>query len=97
LNHMVGASNKPFDYLACGMPLLVSALSTWEDTYVRPGYGRSCDPQDVESVAEAIQWYVEHPEKRREMGERGRRRILEEWNYERQFEPVREKLQNAVQ
>jgi hypothetical protein len=29
----------------------------------------------------------------RQMGERGRQRILEEWNYERQFSPVLERLE----
>jgi len=29
------------------------------------------------------------------MGERGRQRILSEWNYERQFEPVLERMQAA--
>lgn len=93
LNWMVGASNKPFDYLACGVPLLVSDLPDWVDAYVRPGYARACDPQDPQSIADAIRWYLDHPEKRREMGRRGRRRILDDWNYEHQFKPVFDALQ----
>ena len=36
---MTGASNKAFDYLASGLPLVVSDLPDWRATYVEPGYG----------------------------------------------------------
>jgi glycosyltransferase involved in cell wall biosynthesis len=56
--------------------------------YVDPGYGLACDPEEPESIAQALNWFLEHPEKMRNMGEKGRKRILEEWNYESQFDPV---------
>ena len=56
--------------------------------YVEPGYALACDPTDPKSIAAALQWFLEHPVQMRNMGEKGRRRILEEWNYERQFLPV---------
>ena len=34
LNYMTGASNKPFDYMACGLALLVCDLSDWKQMYV---------------------------------------------------------------
>lgn len=41
---MAGASNKPFDYLACGLPLLVSDLPDWRSLFVAPGFARACNP-----------------------------------------------------
>lgn len=82
---MLGASNKPFDYLACGLALLVSDLPDWEKIYVEPGYGLACDPDDPESVATALKWFLDHPQEMRAMGEKGRNRIISEWNYEKQF------------
>jgi glycosyltransferase involved in cell wall biosynthesis len=89
---MVGASNKPFDYLANGMPLVVTDLAEWRSVYVTPGYARACDPDDPDAIAAALQWFVAHPVERWAMGERGRKRILDDWNYERQFAPVCEQL-----
>lgn len=89
---MVGASNKPFDYLANGVPLLVSDLEDWRGLYVAPGYGLACDPDDPDSIAAALNWFLIHPRQRREMGERGRQRIMAEWNYEMQFAPVYRRL-----
>jgi glycosyltransferase involved in cell wall biosynthesis len=87
-HEMVGASNKPFDYLAHGVPLLVADLPDWRSLYVESGYGLACDPDDPASIAAALEWYLRHPRERHDMGERGRRRIADEWNYETQFAPV---------
>jgi len=96
LHAMTGASNKPFDYLACGLAVLVSQLSDWEEMFVRPGYGLSCDPSSPESIAAAVGQLYANPERTRAMGERGRRRILNDWNYERQFQPVLDILSGAI-
>jgi glycosyltransferase involved in cell wall biosynthesis len=82
---MVGASNKPFDYLACGVPLLVSDLPEWRATFVDSRFGLACDPRDPMSIATALRWYVEHKSEGQSMGELGRQRILAEWNYETCF------------
>ena len=92
VRHMVGASNKVFDYLAVGMMLLVSEIDEWRQAFVVPGYARACDPSDVDSLAAAMRWCIEAPDEVRAMGERGRRRIADEWHYERQFEVVAEAL-----
>ncbi len=85
---MVGASNKPFDYMACGLSLLVSESPEWVETFVAAGFGRSCDPRSAESIAESFQWFLNHPAERRLMGERGREKIASEWNYDSAFTPV---------
>lgn len=93
---MTGASNKPFDYLSCGLALLVSDLPDWRQMYVDPGYGLACNSADPESIAAALRWFLEHPDERRKMGEQGRQRIANEWHYERQFAPVMEILSNRA-
>ena len=95
--HMIGASNKPFDYMACGLALVVSDLPDWQAMYVEPKYSLACDPDDPASIAAALRWFLEHPEEMREMGERGRQRIFEQWNYEQQFLPVLERLAGKAQ
>ncbi len=76
-----------------GLALLVSHQPEWVETFVRPGYGLSCDPEDPESIRRALEWFLEHREETRRMGERGRQRILSEWNYENQFSPVVEAME----
>lgn len=89
---MTGASNKAFDYLTCGLPVVVSDLPDWRQMFVDSGYGIACDPGDPRSIAAAIGWLVNHPDRMREMGESGRQRVLSEWNYENMFKPVLQQL-----
>jgi glycosyltransferase involved in cell wall biosynthesis len=89
---MTGASNKAFDYLACGLPLVVSDLPDWREAYVDPGYGLACDPLNPESIAGCVRWLLQHADEARRMGEEGRQRILKEWNYEACFQPVLRRL-----
>ena len=89
---MVGASNKAFEYLARGLPLIVSDRPEWRETFVLSGLARACDPSRPESVAAALTWFAERASERCAMGERGRQRVLADWNYETAFAPVLAKL-----
>lgn len=96
LAQMVGASNKPFDYLAVGMALLVSDLEEWRRLYVAAGCAIACDPTNVPDLAAAMAWCCANPARVRELGEAGRRRVHADWNYERQFQPVLDVLTATV-
>ncbi len=82
---MVGASNKPFDYLGCGLPILTNATSEWQAFFGCKGVSIGCIPEDVVDLTRAITWLHDNPAARVEMGQRGRRLIESEWNYEYQF------------
>jgi glycosyltransferase involved in cell wall biosynthesis len=97
LQAMTGASNKPFDYLASGLALVVSKLPDWEEVFVNPGYGIACDPGSAKSVASAFEWLGSNREAMRAMGERGRQKILNDWNYEAQFAPAIRQMAGTVQ
>jgi glycosyltransferase involved in cell wall biosynthesis len=88
LRAMVGASNKPFDYLACGLALLVSNQPEWVRTFVEPGFGFACDPDSRTSIAGAIKLFARNPSEYRKMGEAGRQQIVNYWNYEARFAEV---------
>ena len=85
---MIGASNKPFEYLARGLPLLVSDRPEWRAMFVDSGLAVSCDPESPASIADGLRWFWMHPVERRAMGEKGRARVAADWNYERAFQPV---------
>jgi glycosyltransferase involved in cell wall biosynthesis len=93
---MAGASNKAFDYLAHGLALIVSDLPDWRDMFAAAGLARVCDPRHAESIAAALRAFVDTPAEMREMGERGRRRVIAEWHYEREFAPVLDVISQGV-
>lgn len=95
MRFMTGASNKPFDYMAAGLALLVSDLPDWKTMFVDPGFGLACDPTDADSLSMALGWFIDHPEERRAMAARARTKIEAEWNYDTQFRAVLESLEST--
>jgi glycosyltransferase involved in cell wall biosynthesis len=92
---MVGASNKPFDYLACGLPLLTNRTQEWEDFFGSQGVSVGCDPEDPDDIARVILALRNDPARRRSMADRGLELIRTQWNYETQFAPVLDVLEGV--
>jgi glycosyltransferase involved in cell wall biosynthesis len=95
MRHMTGASNKPFDYMAVGLSLLVSDLPDWTRIFVEPGFGLACNPADADSLSAAVGWFIDHPEARRAMATRAQNKIEAEWNYDTKFRAVLETLESS--
>lgn len=85
MKHMVGASNKPFDYMAAGLALLVSDLPEWKSMYVDNGFGLVCNPNSVKSIISAITLYLENPEMIISSSKSCQAKIAHDWNYEKEF------------
>ena len=97
IRNMVGASNKPFDFMACGLPLLVSRIPEWVSTFVAPGFARACDPEDADSIERELIWFVEHPDERAEIGRRNADAIGRAWNYEAMFESALTRIESRIE
>lgn len=94
--HMAGASNKVFEYLAGGVPCLVTDLPEWRREFVEAGVALACDPEDSDSVLRAVEWALDNRPALAAMGATGRARVLAQWNYETRFAPVRDALRRAL-
>ena len=93
---MVGASNKPFDYIAAGLALLVPDAPAWRNTFVADGFALACDPESPASIAAAIARLLDDPTELAEMRRRAPRQIADAWNDETTFEPVLSTLLNGA-
>lgn len=86
--HMTGASNKAFDFMAAGLPLIVSDLPDWRSMFVEPGYGFAADPQSVDSLSQALGRLWRDQDLCAGIADRNLARILQDWNYDTQFAPI---------
>ena len=85
---MTGASNKAFDYMGCGLAMLVNNAPDWCERFVAPGHALSCDPYDVASVRSALQQFLDSPELLSQMRLRNRQKIEQDWHFEAQALPL---------
>lgn len=89
---MVGPSNKPFDYMACGLPVVVPDRPEWRAAFVDPGFGVPAAAESAPAIAEALRWLLVHPDERRIMGRRNLAQIRERWNYDTGFAPLLDRI-----
>lgn len=85
---MVGASNKPFDYLACGLAVLTNDTEEWRAFYAECPCVRSCDPDSAEAIALKVSEFVANPAEFQVDRRLGQAMMQCNWNYENQFSPV---------
>ncbi|HKU66466.1 MAG TPA: glycosyltransferase family 4 protein [Candidatus Baltobacteraceae bacterium] len=82
-NHYDALPTKVFEYMAAGLPVIVSDAVPLSANIVREHQcGLVVDPRDEEAVANAIRFMMEHPDEAQAMGERGRAAALRQYQWE---------------
>lgn len=76
------SSNKLYEYMASGIPFVASAFPRWQERLKSVAAGFFCEPTDAECVALNLVDLVRHPEKARQMSDKGRTFIRTEFNWD---------------
>lgn len=80
---------KLFEYMALGLPVIVSDFPLWREVVETAGCGIMVDPTDVDALATAISWMCDHPDEASKMGRKGREAVLEHYRWDSQFGKLR--------
>ena len=72
---------KLFEYMAAGLPVIVSKFLACRDIVERCGCGIAVDPRDPDEIAEAMAYLFAHPERAQAMGEAGRTTALSRYDW----------------
>ncbi len=73
----------PLEAMACGRPVVASAVGGQLDTVADPATGRLVPPRDPEALARAVADLLADPAAREACGEAGRRRTLRRFGWDR--------------
>ena len=73
---------KVFEYMAAGMPVIASKFGESARFVQEANAGIVVDPLNPKEIADAIHWVLDHPGEAAAMGERGKKLIVEKYNWE---------------
>jgi glycosyltransferase involved in cell wall biosynthesis len=76
---------KLFEYMALGLPVIVSDFPLWRSIVDDARCGLMVDPTDVSAVKDAFLWAIAHPDEAAAMGLRGREVVLNKYNWASEF------------
>lgn len=80
-NHLDSLPTKMFEYMSSGIPVIASNFPLWRDIIEGNQCGICVDPFDPAAIAAAIDYLVCHPDIAQSMGARGRKAVLEKYNW----------------
>jgi glycosyltransferase involved in cell wall biosynthesis len=81
---------KLFEYMALGLPVVVSDFPLWRRAVSEAGCGLLVDPTKPDAIADALRWLHDHPADAAAMGERGRATVLARYSWDAEFEKLRQ-------
>jgi glycosyltransferase involved in cell wall biosynthesis len=73
---------KLFEYMALGLPAIVSDFPLYRAVLKRAGCGLAVDPLDQDALCDAIRWCLSRPQELRAMGERGRQAAEQDFSWQ---------------
>ena len=84
LNYQHAKVIKLFEYALYKKPIVASRIGFIADLIEEMECGILVDPFDAGEHARAINYLLEHPEERQNMGEKGNRAVVERYNWEKE-------------
>jgi len=81
-NHFGVGSNRFYEALAAGLPVVTSNFPKWHAIVEALECGLTVDPDDPHAIAAAIEFLLTHPQEAAKMGSRGRQAFLNTYSWD---------------
>lgn len=87
-HYMKKELTKFFEYMANGLPIICSNFPVWEAFIEQYECGLTVDPEDDQSIHDAINYLREHEKERQQMSLNGMKAVNEELNWRKEAEKL---------
>jgi glycosyltransferase involved in cell wall biosynthesis len=79
-NQQRAMPNKPFEYMACSLAMIMSNFAYWREIFGECAL--FVNPYDPEDIANKVLYLLDNPDKAKELSDKGRALIEEEYSWE---------------
>lgn len=87
---------KLFEYMITGLPVIASNFLLWKEIVEKNNCGICVDPLKPEEIAKTIEYLINHPIEAKQMGENGKKAILEKYNWENESKKLLKVYENLL-
>lgn len=83
-NNMIATPNKLFEYMAFGVPIVVSNLPEMKKIVDETRCGILIDPSNLREIGDSIKYLAKNPEEAKKMGKNGKKAFETKYNWDAQ-------------
>lgn len=83
-NHVDAQPNKMFEYMSAGLPIVASNFPLWREIIEVNDCGICVDPENINQIANAIQYLIDNSMESKRLGTNGRKAVMEKYNWEQE-------------
>ncbi len=80
-NHIDAQPNKMFEYMSAGLPIITSNFPFWREIAEGNSCGICVNPLNPKEIADAINYIINNPFEAEQMGQNGRKAVLQRYNW----------------
>ncbi|WP_148624608.1 glycosyltransferase family 4 protein [Aliarcobacter cryaerophilus] len=82
VNYLDSLPVKMFEYMAAGLPVISSDIKLWKDIIEGNNCGICVNPLEPKEIAKAIEYIISNPNEAQEMGQNGKKAVIEKYNWQ---------------
>jgi glycosyltransferase involved in cell wall biosynthesis len=95
-NYIESYPTKIFEYMALGLPIIVSDFSLYREVVEDAQCGICVNPENPKEIARAIQWLIENPLEAKKMGQQGQDAVRTHYNWDNESKKLLELYDKLV-
>lgn len=79
-NYLTSLPVKAFEYMACGLPMIMSDFPYWKKTF--DGVAKFSNPNSVDEIAKVLEWFYENKDESKKMSKLAYDKVRAEFSWE---------------
>jgi glycosyltransferase involved in cell wall biosynthesis len=76
------SNNKLFEYMLAGLPVICTDFILWKEVVEKNNCGICLNPRNINEIVNAVKYLSENPIIAKQMGQNGRKIVMEKYNWE---------------
>mgnify|MGYP002511709897 CR=1 FL=1 len=103
INYYHSLPIKLFEYMEAEIPVVVSDFPLWREIVIEAGCGFCVNEEDPEEICDRINYLLENPEEAKQMGQNGRKAVLNKYNWDIEekkllwiYEDLRQNIERGI-